>query len=265
MKLFIDFETRSRIDLKKCGVYVYAEDVSTDILCCAFKADKGDTHVWRRGTSPELLHALVDAATEIHAHNAQFERVLWNTVCVPRMQWPEVPLEKWRCTAAKAATHALPRGLGDACTVMGVSQQKDMDGYKVMMKFCKPMKDGSWYWDDKAYDKLCAYCAQDVEAEYALDAVLADITPSELEVWRKDQIINDRGVYVDRHSIEAMLEAIDAEETRLLKQWRQLTNYQVNSPKQVEVTLAYFKSEFGVELEDLTKGTVGAALEGVES
>ena len=31
--LWLDFETRSRCDLKACGVYNYAQDISTEVLC----------------------------------------------------------------------------------------------------------------------------------------------------------------------------------------------------------------------------------------
>ena len=32
-RVFVDFETRSRCDLKKCGGRIYAEHPSTEVLC----------------------------------------------------------------------------------------------------------------------------------------------------------------------------------------------------------------------------------------
>ena len=46
MKLTIDLESRSRIDLKKQGMYRYAEDESTDIMCFAFKVDDEEPVLW---------------------------------------------------------------------------------------------------------------------------------------------------------------------------------------------------------------------------
>ena len=41
MKIELDFETRSTVDIKKRGAAVYAEDSSTDIQCLDFKIDDG--------------------------------------------------------------------------------------------------------------------------------------------------------------------------------------------------------------------------------
>lgn len=35
-KLYLDFETKSFLDIKKVGTHVYASDLSTDILCLAY-------------------------------------------------------------------------------------------------------------------------------------------------------------------------------------------------------------------------------------
>jgi hypothetical protein len=36
-----DFETRSRVDLRKVGAHRYAADPSTEILCAAYAVDAG--------------------------------------------------------------------------------------------------------------------------------------------------------------------------------------------------------------------------------
>ncbi len=40
MKILIDFETRSKIDLRKVGAYEYSMHPSTEGVCMAVKADK---------------------------------------------------------------------------------------------------------------------------------------------------------------------------------------------------------------------------------
>jgi hypothetical protein len=37
--LWLDFETRSRCDLKARGVYNYARDLSTEVLCMSYAFD----------------------------------------------------------------------------------------------------------------------------------------------------------------------------------------------------------------------------------
>lgn len=39
--LHIDFETRSTVDIKKTGAYVYAEHPTTDLWCACYAFDDG--------------------------------------------------------------------------------------------------------------------------------------------------------------------------------------------------------------------------------
>ena len=57
------------------------------------------------------------------------------------------------CTMTRAQALALPASLGDAAAALGVKIGKDWDGWKLMMKMCKPLKwvDGRpVYHDDEA-------------------------------------------------------------------------------------------------------------------
>lgn len=139
--VFLDFETRSRVDLKTAGVYRYAMDPSTDALCLAFAVDGGPVWVWRKGRPfPTALKRAIDGGALLHAHNAAFERLIWQHVCVPRYGWPEVDLERWRCTAAGAAAVALPRSLADAASALELEVAKDLEGKKIMLKLCRPKR-----------------------------------------------------------------------------------------------------------------------------
>ena len=282
VRLVIDFETRSRADLKKTGPWVYAADPSTEVLCLAVKVDdvtNGPPRIYvpqeglARTTAGDVLPLmapgrvgdLIAEADEVEAHNAEFERAVWHHVCHKRWGWPDLPFEKLRCSAARASMCSLPRALGQACEVLGLPQQKDMEGKRIMLRFCKPQKkrDGSTYWyeDPADFVKLCRYCLQDVEAEYALSRALPPLPPLELEIWRLDQEINRRGIRVDRKAAEAMVYEIAKEEAKLLAEFRKLTDGKVSSPKQVEAFLEYLHTEFNVELDDLRKQTVADALE----
>lgn len=265
MRLTIDFETRSRIDLKKRGVFVYAADPSTEVICLAGKWGNED-HPWviRGGllTDPSWLEDLeihLSNATEIEAHNMQFEAAIWQNVCVPRYGWPPLPVEKLRCSAAKAAMHALPRRLEDACKALGLPIQKDMDGHKLMMKMCKPRKDGTWHETPEQIARLCEYCKQDVLAEEALSNALRDLPPSELEIWRLDQIINQRGIQADIPAARAMLQMVQEHESRLLSRLAWLTRGAVRTAKQVEQLKNHLRG-LGVDLPDLAAATVKDAL-----
>lgn len=279
MKLVIDMETRSRVDLKKCGVYVYAEDESTDILCIAVKVDDFTPKLWvddlvHYATEnltisferiyAEELNQLIKKADEIHAHNVQFERVMWIQVMVGRYNYLEIPFYKWRDTAAKAAVFALPRNLDGACKALKLSHQKDMAGHRIMTKMCKPNNRGVWQEDPDDFIKLCEYCIDDVEAEYALDKALPDLTESELEIWRMDQLINDRGIYVDIEAIDNLMYKIKEKGKRLLEEVKDITDGKLNSTSQRNAMLVWLK-ENGLELPDLTKDTVAEVLKSVSA
>jgi len=44
--VFWDTETRSAISLRDCGAYIYATDVSTQVLCLGFVIDNGEPQLW---------------------------------------------------------------------------------------------------------------------------------------------------------------------------------------------------------------------------
>lgn len=149
-KIKADFETQSRVNLKKSGAYEYSVDESTKAVCLGFK-EVGSKGVglltyhqlqkpWK--TLPERFRAFWLGAIHgpylFSAHNAFFEQVIYNNVLVKRFDWPKIPASRWRCTAAKAAACSLPRKLEEAGRVMNLRTQKDMEGHRVMMKLCKP-------------------------------------------------------------------------------------------------------------------------------
>ena len=41
-----DYETRSRLDLRKVGAFIYAADVSTQVLCAAYAVDDDPVQLW---------------------------------------------------------------------------------------------------------------------------------------------------------------------------------------------------------------------------
>jgi DNA polymerase bacteriophage-type len=257
---------------------VYSEDPTTDVLCLAIKEERkapilwanSDLHPVPSNTIP-IEHALemMDNADILEAHNASFEYAILQNVCKKHYDWPEFPLDKFRCSAAKAAMHALPRALGAACEAINLPQQKDYEGYRVMMKLCRPRKprkdedpDGL-YWNEDPADlaRLYKYCCQDVIAEEALSLALRDLPESELRIWRLDQIINARGIQADLESAKSMIAMVQEHEALLLAQLKKLTNGAVRTGKQVEQLRTYLRG-LGVDLPDLTAATVTEALKG---
>lgn len=144
----IDFETRSACDLRKSGAFKYAEHETTEIMCLAVRYN-GIRFVWnpaydrvgipeRNRSQLEAFFTWVKSGGIILAFNAGFERAIWNGVGVKRLGWPKIKHEQWRCSAALAASYALPRSLEGAANALGLDQRKDDKGARVMKKISKP-------------------------------------------------------------------------------------------------------------------------------
>jgi len=199
VKLSLDFETRSTVDLKLAGAYVYAKHDSTVILCAAYSIDDGDVLAWQKWAGEEmpadLAAALDNPRCEIHAWNAQFERLIL------RRAGFDLPLERFHCTAAWARCSGLPGKLEVALEFIGEEVQlaHKREGYRVMMKWCRPLPDGGWAGDPAEYVKLVSYCQDDVVSEIQLQRYLADtpMSDDELADFYLCERINDRGLPID--------------------------------------------------------------------
>lgn len=258
MNLYLDFETRSRVDLKKAGAYAYAEDPSTEIVCVAYALDNTPVKIvpFPATTRNYEWESAVQNANLFYAHNAQFERALWNH----KLRLPLPHLDKWRCSAAQAAACCLPRSLGDACAAAGTPFQKDVSARALMLRMCKPLKDGTWDNDPEHLAALHEYCKKDVEAERSLADFLPPLGPGELKVWQLDQKINDRGIPVDLAFIRAIVKALEEVDEKAIQSIKTLTHGLVDSPSQVAVLLNWIRSQ-GVKADDVTARTVRTLLE----
>lgn len=265
--IVIDFETRSRADLKKVGTWVYSTDPSTEILCMAFSRG-GEVQIWH----PEMhfqahehlmqwFDRLIRDGELLYAHNAFFERCIWQNVAVPKYGFPPIPDSAWRCTLAACSRLGLPRSLEDAGKALGLPIQKDLDGRKLMLKLCKPDKSGEFPGSPAEFARLRDYCVQDVKTELAVHYAIQDLTPSELKVWQLDQQINLRGVPVDREALTHALAIADKCKEQAADRLSDLTDGAVNTPQQVEALLTWLEAN-GLELANLSAATVTEALKG---
>src|SRR5262249_28451086 len=108
-----DYETRSTLDLREVGVWQYATHPTTDVWCCGLTVDDDLVRVWRPGdpVPPEWIEAARNPEYLVAAFNDGFERQIEQHIMRPRYGWPEVPLERHRCSQAAAAALALPASL----------------------------------------------------------------------------------------------------------------------------------------------------------
>ena len=122
MRVIIDIETRSRCDLVRCGGYRYAEDPSTEVRQFGYQIGEQPVHVWQPWRDPmpaDLLAALTSDCVLV-AHNAGFERAVLTGRAGAAIGMPPciADLNRWSCTAARAAALGLARGLDQVCRAL---------------------------------------------------------------------------------------------------------------------------------------------------
>ena len=145
----IDFETKSKCDIKKAGGWRYSEDPSTDVLCLKFKLPDREMGLWTpvfdslEDDPMGPLNPLFDWIKNgglVEAHNSGFEEAIWQNVMHKKYNAPLVRPSQWRCSASKASALALPRSLEEVGKALGLPIEKDMEGRRLMLKMSKPRK-----------------------------------------------------------------------------------------------------------------------------
>jgi DNA polymerase bacteriophage-type len=196
--MIIDFETRSKADLKVCGVYLYAADPTTEVLCLSITTEDGYSILWKPGEPDptDLLLHIIDGGI-VSAHNATFEIEIWRNIMVPKFGWPEVPMEQWECTMARCAQMGLPKKLGNVGEFLELDQRKDDKGHRVMLKLSKPDKNGEFVGTSEEFQTLYDYCIQDGISEMHVHKATLPLPESEKRLWIFDQEVNRRGIPVD--------------------------------------------------------------------
>jgi DNA polymerase len=184
--LWLDFETRSMCDLRSKGVYNYAQDASTDVLCMSYAFDDEEVVTWTPDQPfPERVR---NYTGQIRAHNAAFERLIfWYVLQI------NFKLEQFYCTATQARANCAPGSLEDVGRFAGASMKKDHRGAQLIRLMCvPPFKDSP-----ELMAEMIQYCEQDVRAMRAISKAMRDLSAEELEDYHVNERINDRGVLVD--------------------------------------------------------------------
>jgi DNA polymerase len=270
----IDFETRSTVDLKTAGVHVYAQHSSTRVLCMAWRKDDEPVQIWRSGVLcvpevadpfPQELIDHVKAGGRIMAHNAAFERQIWTHVLRKQVTGlPDIETRQWYCTMAAALACSLPGKLEQLPLCLDVSVRKDTAGHAVMLKLCKPRsKPGEpvvWWDTPELAEILYRYCVIDVETERAISKKLPIVSKEEQQLWVLDQLINDRGVFIDKERCQRALPILAAAKLRADARMAQITNGQVRTT-QSHAAMATWVRSFDIECESVDKDHIHDLIE----
>ena len=262
---YMDYETRSAIDIKKSGAFRYIEDESFDVLLLAYAFDDRPVRVvdFASGETwpEEFLRALRDPSVTKVAHNAIFER----TVIGKLLGY--TPPEEWLDTMHLSAQCGLPLSLDAAGKALGLpeDQAKMREGKALIRYFCQPCKptkaNGGRTWNlpehaPEKWDTFKAYCQRDVEVERTIFHTLERWMPSpeERRFWCLDARINERGVRIDRRMAQFAVAMDQRYKEELTAKAVALTG--LENPKSVSQVKTWLADQEGKEFPALNKKVV---------
>lgn len=280
-----DIETYSDIDLKKCGMYKYAESPNFEILLFAYSINGGEVIVIDLANGekvpPEVISALSDKSVTKWAFNAAFERVCLSEWL--RRNHPEqfngystnddtignyLDPSSWRCSMIWSAYLGLPLSLEGVGAVLGLPEQKLKEGKDLIRYFCvpcKPTKSNGGrtrnlpMHDLTKWNTFLSYNRRDVEVELSIQNKLAKhpIPDFIWEEYHLDQKINDLGISIDTDIVEQAIKMDERSKEELSEEMKKLTN--LDNPNSV-LQMKQWLSENGMETDTLGKKAVADML-----
>lgn len=227
-RLFLDTETFSGVDLKKVGAYAYAEHPTTEIMICTYAIDEGRVQTWDCTESPTMPRELRKALRRVSRKKAKIvmaNGLLFDRLVIREKWGIDLPVCQIEDTMIMAFRHALPGSLDMQCQVLGVDAEhaKDKAGKALIKRFCKPtpktykIRRYTRKTHPEEWAKFLRYAALDIIAMREVYWRIPDWgnTPKEDEILLIDQLINDRGFYVDVDLANAAIRAVQAHKEEL--------------------------------------------------
>lgn len=227
-RLFLDTETFSGVDLKKVGAYAYAEHPTTEIMICTYAIDEGRVQTWDCTESPKMPRELRKALRQVSRKKAKIvmaNGLLFDRLVIREKWGIDLPVSQIEDTMIMAFRHALPGSLDMQCQVLGVDAEhaKDKAGKALIKRFCKPtpktykIRRYTRETHPEEWAKFLRYAALDIVAMREVYWRIPDWgnTPKEDEILLIDQLINDRGFYVDVDLANAAIKAVQAHKEEL--------------------------------------------------
>lgn len=264
MKLFLDLETYSELDLKEVGVYRYTEHPSFLITLMSYSFNgKPATVIEDQDDIAEMLLDIAYPGITKIAHNAQFDRVALSAMGRRRGKLEPgtfYPPDQWHDTMAEAAAGGYPRKLELLAKRLRTTP-KDTAGTRLINMFAKPDPIGfrrTKEDEPERWAEFVEYARQDTDTLVEIYDKLDRLNEKEYQVWVLDQKINDRGIRVDMPLAKWAEEQNDINSAKASKQLSQIL--EINNAGSVQQVKAGLES-IGLELGNLQAKTIEAELE----
>ena len=252
MKLSIDIESFSDVDLTKSGVYKYAESPNFEILLFGYSVNDGSVQVvdLARGEKipDDILQALSDENVTKWAFNAMFERICLSVYI--RRNYPQY-----------FSSYSVDE---DTVGDYKLTEQK-MDEGKALIRYfsipCAPTASNGGRTrniprhDISKWLLFKEYNKRDVEVEMAIQQKL-HIFPVPDFIWNEywlDQEINDRGIRIDMDVVRNAIRIDEITRENLIAEMQDLTS--LDNPNSVQ-QMKEWLVQHGLEVDSLGKKEV---------
>jgi len=263
---FMDWETQSLSDLPVTGTLRYVLDPSTRPLLLSWAIDDAPVKLWCPDLSDELapeIWAYVEGRMAdygpppvmlgvhlarpdgyIVAHNASFDRNVWQQIATPDYGFPELRIEQVLDNMAQSQASNLPGTLEWAGRMLGLGH-KTIGGKAIMQRFARRQEPlpGARGLIDAAPNRAAAvkqaiedwalyldYSVQDTELMRAVWKTTRPLDAAEWAEYWVSERINDRGMLADLDVCKGASQYHEEEAAYVVEQIKEITDGAIAGP-----------------------------------
>ena len=257
---FFDFETRSRVDLKKVGAVNYATDPSTEATLLTWCFGRtGEVKAWRYGQS--IPDELISVAKNPHlynmvAQNIGFDFLIWTIPfkkVMPHIVRP--PIQSLHDLMALGTHFRIGASLESMAAMTGLPHSKDKEGRRIMLKQCKPNAKGVFpTLTEEEWTSFERYGLMDTRILRDVWYKLPPLPSSERWAWEWTFIRNLRGVRIDEALLAELDSIVKEAMPKLINEFNMCVNFKttLGSP----IKLKEFFKQYYPNIENMQADTV---------
>lgn len=262
-KYFIDFETKSDLDINKVGAMKYLHTPNSDIICMSWAKNpknfcgEGEVKLWVPGMMFPFYPAMGD---QVYAHNALFDWRVWNILGRKHLM-PELPLNSMVDTMALCCRYTIFPDLDKAAKTLKVPMLKLKIGGALIKKITQP----PFEYTEEDLQKFFAYAVGDCHAMIGIvNSLPSDhLSPEEQTYWKDTQEINNFGVPIDVPLVKRIWSTIRYHKAKEIKKLPEITEGQVSNITQT-AAIAQFCRDHHYDMPDCTAETVARLIEEID-
>jgi len=269
---FYDFESRSMLDLRKCGVTNYATHPSTEATLLTWCFGRtGQVKYWRYGQPipPEIMNVAKNPHLfNMVAFNLSFDYMIWINVFARLFdgQLVRPNIKNLSDAAALASNYRAGNSLDAVAQMMNLPISKDKEGRRIMLKQCKPNSRGVFpELTEDEWKKFIHYGMLDTRILRDVYYMMPPLPVGERWCWEWTFNQNNKGIRLDMDLVHELKSIVDEHLAVLEREFDHCVSYQVKmgSPKRIDFFAQWIpglKSMDAENVRDILEGEVSQTL-----